>query len=148
MAKRQYCIYIMTNKHHTVLYTGVTNDLQRRVLEHRAGKGGVFTKKYNVHKLVYFENGEDVNAAIFREKQIKAGSRQKKIDLIHSINPEWKDLFEEYFGNDVIARSLATKQSPNDEETASSLAVTPNDEEIASDKEQERPRNDNSRGGT
>ena len=120
MAKRQYCVYIMTNKHHTVLYTGVTNDLQRRVLEHREGKGGVFTKKYNVHKLVYFENGEDVNAAIFREKQIKAGSRQKKIDLINSINPEWKDLFEKYFGeNDVIA-SRQAKQSPKDEEIASS----------------------------
>jgi putative endonuclease len=101
----------MTNKHHTVLYTGVTNDLQRRVLEHRASKGGVFTKKYNVHKLVYFENGEDVRAAIFREKQIKAGSRQKKIDLINSINPEWQDLFETYFGNEVTASGA--KQSPS-----------------------------------
>ncbi len=112
MTKRQYCVYIMTNKHHTVLYTGVTNDLQRRVLEHREGKGGVFTKKYNVHKLVYFENGEDVRAAIFREKQIKAGSRQKKINLINSINPEWKDLFEKYFGNDVIARSDSDEAIP------------------------------------
>jgi putative endonuclease len=133
----------MTNKHHTVLYTGVTNDLQRRVLEHREGKGGVFTKKYNVHKLVYFENGEDVNAAIFREKQIKAGSRQKKIDLINSINPEWKDLFETYFGNDdvtpappqVRVASRQAKQSPNDEEKVP-------EQGIASDEEQERPRND------
>jgi putative endonuclease len=90
---KQYCVYIMTNAHHTVLYTGVTNDLQRRVLEHREGKGG-FTKKYNVTKLVYFESGEDINAAITREKQIKAGSRQKKIDLINSMNAEWKDLFD------------------------------------------------------
>lgn len=97
MSDRQYCIYIMTNTHNTALYTGVTNDLQRRVLEHRAGKGGTFTKKYNISKLVYFECGDDVNAAIFREKQIKAGSRQKKIDLVNSINPEWDDLFEEYF---------------------------------------------------
>ncbi len=95
MSNRQYCVYIMTNVHNTVLYTGVTNNLERRVMEHKAGKGGTFTKKYNVHKLVYFECGNDVNAAIFREKQIKAGSRKKKIDLIKSINPDWKDLFEE-----------------------------------------------------
>ena len=97
MSERQYCVYIMTNTHNTVLYTGVTNDLQRRVLEHKSGKGSAFTKKYNVTKLVYLECGDDVNSAIFREKQIKAGSRQKKIDLINSLNPEWKDLFDEYF---------------------------------------------------
>ena len=98
MAKKQYCIYIMTNAHNTVLYTGVTNNLQRRVIEHKTGKGSAFTRKYNVVKLVYFECGDDVNAAIFREKQIKAGSRQKKMDLINSINPEWKDLYEKHFG--------------------------------------------------
>ena len=103
MQEREYCVYIMSNAHHKVLYTGVTNDLQRRVLEHRAGEGGVFTKKYNVHKLVYFEYGNDVNAAIIREKQIKAGSRKKKMELINNMNPEWKDLYEEYFGKDVIA---------------------------------------------
>ncbi|MCC7118037.1 MAG: GIY-YIG nuclease family protein [Anaerolineales bacterium] len=97
MNDRQYCVYIMTNAHNTVLYTGVTNDLQRRVLEHKSGKGSKFTGKYNVTKLVFFECGDDVNAAIFREKQIKAGSRQKKLDLINSMNPKWKDLFEEYF---------------------------------------------------
>ena len=97
MSNKQYCVYIMTNTHNTVLYTGVTNHLQRRVLEHRAGTGSAFTKKYNAHKLVYFECGDDVNAAIFREKQIKAGSRKRKIDLIKSINPEWKDLYEEHF---------------------------------------------------
>jgi len=97
MSERQYCVYIMTNAHNTVLYTGVTNDLQRRVLEHKSGKGRSFTKKYNVTKLVYYECGDDVKSAIFREKQIKAGSRQKKIDLINSLNPEWKDLFDEYF---------------------------------------------------
>lgn len=88
MSERQYCVYIMTNARNTVLYTGVTNHLQRRVLEHKAGKGSAFAKKYNISKLVYFEYGDDVNAAIFREKQIKAGSRQKKIELINSINPE------------------------------------------------------------
>jgi len=85
------------------LYTGVTNNLQRRVLEHRSGKVSAFTKKYNAHKLVYFECGDDVNTAIFREKQIKAGSRQKKLDLINGINPQWKDLFEEHFRDNVIA---------------------------------------------
>jgi putative endonuclease len=95
MSDRQYCVYILTNSHNTVLYTGVTNDLQRRVMEHRAGKGSSFTNKYNLSKLVYFECGNDINAAIFREKQIKAGSRKRKIVLIESINPTWKDLFEE-----------------------------------------------------
>lgn len=97
MTRREYCVYIMTNFHNTVFYTGVTNDLQRRVLEHRSGKGSVFTSKYHLTKLVFFESGCDPDGAIFREKQIKAGSRQKKIDLINSINPEWKDLFDELF---------------------------------------------------
>ncbi len=88
---------MMANDHNTVLYTGVTNDLQRRVLEHKEGKGGGFTKKYNLTKLVYFEYGDDISSAIAREKQIKAGSRQKKIDLINSMNAQWKDLFDEYF---------------------------------------------------
>ena len=97
MSDRQYCVYLLTNTHNTVLYTGVTDDLQRRVLEHRSGTDSAFTKKYNLHKLVYYESGEDVKVAIFREKQIKAGSHQKKVDLINSLNPEWKDLFDEFF---------------------------------------------------
>lgn len=97
MSDRQYFVYIMTNLHNTVLYTGVTNNLQRRVLEHKSGKGSAFTKKYNITKLVYFESGDNVNMAIFREKQIKAGSRKKKLDLINSMNPEWQDLYEVYF---------------------------------------------------
>ena len=99
MSDRQYCVYIMTNAHNTTLYTGVTNELQRRVLEHRAGKGSGFTKKYNITKLVYVESGDDINSAVAREKQLKAGSRRKRVELIESINPEWKDLFEEYFGS-------------------------------------------------
>jgi putative endonuclease len=75
MSQNQYCVYIMTNINNSVLYTGVTNDLQRRVTEHKAGKGGFFTKKYNLVKLMYYEFGDDINVAIFREKQIKAGSR-------------------------------------------------------------------------
>jgi len=85
----------MTNKNNTVLYTGVTNDLKRRVYEHKEKLIDGFTKKYNVNKLVYFKFTSDINSAIQREKQIKAGSRQKKIDLINSINPEWKDLYNE-----------------------------------------------------
>ncbi|MFH7028289.1 MAG: GIY-YIG nuclease family protein [Heteroscytonema crispum UTEX LB 1556] len=93
---KQYYLYIMTNNYNTVLYTGVTNDLQRRVYEHKSKLIDGFTKKYNVTKIVYYEIFEDVNAAISREKQIKAGSRQKKIDLVNSINQEWKDLYEEF----------------------------------------------------
>jgi putative endonuclease len=92
---RQYCVYIMTNLHHTVLYTGVTNDLARRVSEHKNGLGSAFVKKYNVHKLVYYEVSDNIHSAIAREKQIKGGSRQKKIDLVSSLNPAWGDLFDE-----------------------------------------------------
>ena len=92
---KQYYVYIMTNQHNTVLYTGMTNDLRRRAYEHRTGRGGGFTRRYNVVKLVYYEETGDVNAAIAREKQIKGGSRQKKLDLIEAMNPEWRDLYEE-----------------------------------------------------
>ncbi|MBM3130882.1 MAG: GIY-YIG nuclease family protein [Chloroflexi bacterium] len=85
----------MTNKHNTVLYTGVTNDLSRRVFEHQSKIRGGFTSRYNINKLVYCEEFGEISDAIAREKQIKAGSREKKIDLVNSINPEWKDLFEE-----------------------------------------------------
>ena len=94
---KQYCVYIMTNAYNTVFYTGVSNNLQRRVLEHRSGIGSAFAKRYNLTKLVYFECGNDVRAAIFREKQIKAGSRRKKIELVKTMNPEWKDLYQEFF---------------------------------------------------
>ena len=92
---KEYCVYIMTNEHKTVIYTGVTNNLARRVYEHKNGLGGIFTKKYNVNKLVYYEVGDNVHAALAREKQIKGGSRKKKIDLVNSVNPDWKDLFDE-----------------------------------------------------
>jgi len=93
--KREYYVYILTNKHNTVLYTGITNDLKRRVYEHKEKLVDGFTKKYNITKLVYYEVFEDPENAILREKQIKAGSRQKKIDLINSINSEWMNLYEE-----------------------------------------------------
>jgi len=97
MRNKQYCVYILTNSRHSVLYTGVTNDLLRRVSEHKNKTGNGFTKRYNVDQLVYFECGDDIHVAIAREKQIKAGSRQDKIDLINSMNPEWKDLSEEFW---------------------------------------------------
>lgn len=92
---KQYYIYIMTNKNHTVLYIGVTNNLKRRVYEHKEKLINGFTTKYNINKLVYYEVYEDISNAISREKQIKSGSRQKKINLINNINKEWKDLYEE-----------------------------------------------------
>ena len=95
MAKNTYYVYIMTNKYNTVLYTGMTNNLYRRVMEHRSGEGSKFTNRYKVHKLVLFEETNDVHTAIEREKQIKAGSRQKKLDLINANNPDWQDLFDE-----------------------------------------------------
>ena len=88
---RQYYVYIVTNNSKT-LYTGVTNNLTRRIYEHKNKLVEGFTKKYNLSKLVYYEISEDVRSAIGREKQIKGWLRSKKINLIESINPEWKDL--------------------------------------------------------
>jgi putative endonuclease len=93
--KKHYCVYIMTNKGNTVLYTGVTSDLKRRAYEHRAKLVDGFTKRYNVTKLVYYEVFEDVESAIVREKQIKSGSRERKLRLIDEMNREWKDLYDE-----------------------------------------------------
>jgi putative endonuclease len=91
--KRGGHTYILTNKNNTVLYTGVTSDLQRRLHEHREGLHiNAFTKRYNCTKLVYFEAFGMIIDAIYREKQIKGGSRAKKIALIESINPNWDDL--------------------------------------------------------
>ena len=85
----------MTNKNNTVLYTGVTNDLNRRVYEHKKKMMDGFTKKYNVDKLVFYEVYDDINNAIAREEQIKSGSRVKKIKLIEEMNSGWKDLFND-----------------------------------------------------
>lgn len=85
----------MTNKCNTVLYTGITSDLKKRVYQHKEKLVDGFSKKYNIAKLVYYEVFEDPENAIYREKQIKAGSRQRKIDLINRINKEWLDLYEE-----------------------------------------------------
>lgn len=88
-------VYLMTNKLGTVIYTGVTADLRKRAYEHREALLDGFTKKYNVKKLVYYEVAGDIESAIAREKQIKNGSRNKKIALIKSINPTFKDLYSE-----------------------------------------------------
>jgi len=96
MLKKGYT-YILTNKNHTVLYTGVTSNLQKRLQEHKTGKHeSSFTHRYNVTELVYFEEFNLIVDAIAREKQIKAGSRQKKLDLINNLNPEWIDLSENF----------------------------------------------------
>ena len=88
-----YYVYIMTNVNNTVLYTGVTGNLRKRVEEHKAKVySQSFTARYNVNKLVYYETTTDIKSAIMREKQIKGGSRAKKIKLIESMNKEWNDL--------------------------------------------------------
>ena len=91
----QYYVYIMTNRKNTVLYIGVTNGLKRRVYEHKEKMADGFTKKYNITKLVYYEVCQEVQSAISREKQLKAGSRQRKVELVNGMNREWRDLYEE-----------------------------------------------------
>ena len=88
-----YYVYILTNTHHSVLYTGVTNDLERRCYEHRQKKIKGFTRKYNVDKLIYFERFDFIDLAIAREKQIKGYSRAKKIALVNQFNKDWKELY-------------------------------------------------------
>ncbi len=94
----EYYVYIMSNKRGT-LYTGVTNDLEQRVYQHKNKLIEGFTKRYNITQLVYFESSDDVTAAIAREKQIKGLLRSKKIELIKTLNPQWKDLSEGWFDN-------------------------------------------------
>ena len=94
MARDSY-IYLLTNNNNTVLYTGVTNDLIRRVYEHKNKLQKGFTEKYNVNRLVYYEMFGDIADAIIREKQIKGWTRQKKNSLINQLNPLWNDLYEQ-----------------------------------------------------
>ena len=91
----EYYVYMMAC-HRGTLYTGVTNDLERRAYEHKSGLGGVFTEKYNVSKLVHYESTSDVVSAFEREKQIKAWRRSKKVALIESTNPYWEDLAQHW----------------------------------------------------
>jgi len=92
---KTYHVYIMSNTS-KMLYTGVTGDLENRIFRHKAKLNDGFTKKYNVHLLVYFEGFGDIREAIAREKQIKGWVRAKKVALIESVNPEWKDLAQDW----------------------------------------------------
>ena len=92
MNMNKYYVYILTNRSGT-LYVGVTNNLERRIQEHKNKIMEGFTQRYNIDRLIYFEDTDDINAALAREKQIKGWRREKKIMLIKSFNPEWKDLF-------------------------------------------------------
>lgn len=92
-SERIYFIYILTNKYNSVLYIRVTNDLIRRVYEHKNKLAEGFTEKYNIDKLVYFESTEDIESAITREKQLKNWHKQWKINLVSFHNPQWKDLY-------------------------------------------------------
>jgi len=94
MTERKGYVYLMMNKIDTVIYTGVTNDLKKRVYEHKEKLVKGFTGKYNINKLVYFEVFDDIEDAILREKKIKGGSRNRKLSLIKSINPGFKDLYD------------------------------------------------------
>ena len=94
-----YYVYILTNKHNSVLYTGVTNDLVRRVYEHKNHLDKKsFTSRYNVEKLVFYEQTNNVESAIQREKQIKSWNRNRKINLLEEMNPQWEDLYESLLG--------------------------------------------------
>jgi len=93
--KKKYYVYILVSRQNGTIYTGFTNTLKRRVYEHKIGLIEGFTKKYNVKNLVYFEKHDCVNTATLREKRIKKWQRAWKIELIESMNPEWKDLYDE-----------------------------------------------------
>jgi putative endonuclease len=101
---RQYFVYILASRSRT-LYTGVTNDILRRLEEHRSEQPGSFTAKYRIDRLVFLESTSDIGAAIAREKQIKGWRRSKKVDLIESVNPAWEDLSEGWGGADSSLRS-------------------------------------------
>ena len=96
---KQPVVYILTNKRNGTLYTGVTSNIIPRVFQHKAGLVDGFSKKYDCKKLIYVEPHDTMEQAIMREKQIKAGSRKKKLALIESINPEWNDLYEDLCKN-------------------------------------------------
>ena len=95
MSSGPFFVYVTTNYTKTVLYTGQTHDLLRRVWEHREGLADGFTKRYRADKLVYYEAADDREGALYREKQIKGYSRSRKIEMIESMNPDWRDLYDE-----------------------------------------------------
>ena len=91
-------VYILASKRNDTLYTGATSDLVKRIWQHRNSVVDGFTQKYSVHRLVYYELADEMTAAIAREKQIKGGSRAKKLAMIESMNPEWRDLYDDILG--------------------------------------------------
>jgi putative endonuclease len=93
MDNYQFCVYIMTNEKHSMLYTGRTSNLKQRVAAHRSGNGGVTTRRHGLNLLVYYENVKDASAAKLREKQIKRSGKKMRLGLIDRLNPEWEDLF-------------------------------------------------------
>jgi putative endonuclease len=99
--KKSYYVYILASKRNGTLYVGVTNDLIRRIIEHKNEQQDGFTKKYNVILLVYYEETSDIDAAITREKQLKKWKRAWKIRLIERSNPEWRDLFQDIMGEEI-----------------------------------------------
>ena len=107
---KNYYVYIMANNYAT-LYTGVTNDLVRRAYEHKHKLVPGFTSKYNLTRLVWYEAGSDISAAIGREKQIKGWLRAKKVALIESVNPNWEDLSAEWFGDEIGERRDPSRRS-------------------------------------
>jgi putative endonuclease len=113
MSDRTYCVYIVASRSHT-LYTGVRNNLVRRIYEHKRGLIAGFTKKYRINRLVYFEVFGDVRAAIAREKQVKSWTRAKRIALIEANNPTWDDLAEDWARRwDRVERRIRTAEGRN-----------------------------------
>jgi putative endonuclease len=120
-----YCVYILTTVSRNVMYVGVTNDLERRIDEHRDGKGGAFTKRYRVNTLVYAEAYEQIDEATTREKEIKAWRRSKKDALVEKANPTWADLLDETAAKGPSLRSSA-EVTPREMTAFSSSALRVN----------------------
>ena len=96
MTEKAYYVYLLTNWNNKIMYVGITNDLERRIYEHKEKVVKGFTEKYNVNKLVYYEQTSDVDAALNREKEIKKWRREKKDSLVENTNPLWRDLSEDF----------------------------------------------------
>ena len=125
----EYYVYIMTNRSHT-LYTGITNNLERRVYEHKVKLGSSFTARYNINQLAYYESTGDVESAIAREKQIKGWLRAKKIALIESENPGWKDLSLAWTSMDSETLLYAQGDNSNDWSDIRMMRVTEKEKNV------------------
>jgi putative endonuclease len=95
MEGAQYCVYIMTDEQHSKLYTGWTGNLKRRISQHRSGNGGIYTRTWNLTKLVFYELVDDDRAARLKEKKIKRCSKKQRVKMIEGMNPEWEDLYSQ-----------------------------------------------------